>query len=594
MVFGVALSWAFASAALTTPTGGAVMFPAKTKLVLPFPAGTKVRVASGYSPTGGSSLHDGTNRTTAANDYYALDLVYDGISDGGFGKPILAPLDGKVVKSGWASAGWANYGQRVILRHELGDGHVYHSIYCHLDAIAPGVTEGSTIAKGERVGNLGRSCMGALSCSSFSGAHLHWAIHRDSTIGGSGTGGSYGGLAVVPEPLDSAEDLKQGRVITSTNGVEPTSDAGTDAIVPTDTAIATDSSAESSVVEDTAPKADSGADASDAYDDAADRSSDDLQGGCACRAGHSAPSSMGWMSVVLLGLIILARRLRLRHAMTLAAIAITGCANGGVEDTEGPSDASGDGAHSDSIFPMEDTADAAEADTPCGSATFKVTETQVVFNVPSDVRYMHVKLWGAGGNGEGQCTGSSDGGLGGFSEGVFAVKPGDPLIIIVGKRGRSGMTGEDRFRFGFGDWGGGGLSGVFSGPDPIADKDASKAFIIAGGGGSAGAPGCNPGGTGNHPDAGGMTTMQGGAGADSINGGAGGYKGGLGGPKGKPSSGGTGYVSPTALDSRMLHSERMTGTPPKMDDPDYDGLAGKEEQSGLVVIHFSCGKPVLK
>jgi murein DD-endopeptidase MepM/ murein hydrolase activator NlpD len=129
-----AFLWATSSAAITTPTGGAVAFPSSVKLVLPFPAGAKIRVSSGYSPSGGSSLHDGTMRTSSANDYCALDLVYDGIADGGFGKPILAPLDGKVVKSGWASVGWANYGQRVILRHDLGDGHVYHSIYCHLNA----------------------------------------------------------------------------------------------------------------------------------------------------------------------------------------------------------------------------------------------------------------------------------------------------------------------------------------------------------------------------------------------------------------------------------------------------------------------------
>jgi MYXO-CTERM domain-containing protein len=59
--------------------------------------------------------------------------------------------------------------------------------------------------------------MGALSCGSFGTPHLHWAIHRDSLIGGSGTGGSYGGNAVVPEPLDGVENLKQGLLITSTN-----------------------------------------------------------------------------------------------------------------------------------------------------------------------------------------------------------------------------------------------------------------------------------------------------------------------------------------------------------------------------------------
>jgi MYXO-CTERM domain-containing protein len=63
--------------------------------------------------------------------------------------------------------------------------------------------------------------MGALSCSSFSAPHLHFALHRDSSVGGSGTGGSCGGNAVVPEPMDGVEDLKQGVIITSTSSGQP-------------------------------------------------------------------------------------------------------------------------------------------------------------------------------------------------------------------------------------------------------------------------------------------------------------------------------------------------------------------------------------
>lgn len=202
--------------ALTPPMGGAVAFPRGAPLHLPFASGVRVRLLSGYSPSGGSSLHEGTNRAGFANDYYALDLVVDGRSDSGLGEPILAPLRGTVVRAGWSSAGWANYGQRVILRHDLGDGHTYHTIYCHLNAVD--AREGATVEAGQRIGTLGRSCQGALSCGSFSTPHLHWAVHRDSSVGGSGTGGSYGGVAVVPEPLSGAEDLRMGAVITSALG----------------------------------------------------------------------------------------------------------------------------------------------------------------------------------------------------------------------------------------------------------------------------------------------------------------------------------------------------------------------------------------
>lgn len=216
----VLMSWASLAHALTTPIAGAVPYPASgPKLYLPFPAGSKIRVLSGYSPSGGSSLHADTNATSKANDYYALDLVYDDQPNAGKGLPVVAPLAGKVVRAGWATSGWANYGQRVILEHDLGDGHVYHSLYAHMDSLA--VTEGAQVTVGQKLGALGQSCQGTLSCSSFSTPHLHWALHRDSLVGGSGTGGSYGGNAVVPESMDGVEDLKQGTLITSTNTSNP-------------------------------------------------------------------------------------------------------------------------------------------------------------------------------------------------------------------------------------------------------------------------------------------------------------------------------------------------------------------------------------
>lgn len=206
--------------AQTQPITGAVAFPSSVPLLLPFPAGNDVRIIAGYGPAMGSGLHADTNATNKANDHYALDLVYENEPNSGLGLPIVAALAGEVVKAGWATEGWANYGMRVILRHDLGDGHVYHSIYCHLNAIDGSIVEGAMVGQGQPLGELGRSCQGALSCASFSTPHLHWAIHRDSTVGGSGTGGSYGGNAVVPEPLDGALDLVQNDVISSNNTSE--------------------------------------------------------------------------------------------------------------------------------------------------------------------------------------------------------------------------------------------------------------------------------------------------------------------------------------------------------------------------------------
>jgi hypothetical protein len=302
--------------------------------------------------------------------------------------------------------------------------------------------------------------------------------------------------------------------------------------------------------------------------------------------------------------------MRLRCLAVLLSLAQAGCggdAEGGIAENEPsePVDAGGretgtwprdDGSTSDQLVIMDDATghDQEAVDgSQCSSASFQLTETQENFTIPGNVTYMHVKAWGAGGNGEGQCS-FDDGGIGGYSEGVFAVTVGTELSVIVGQRGRAGMTGEDRIRFGFGDQGGGGLSGVFAGSDPLSAASGGRALLIAGGGGGASAPGCQPGGTGNHATAGGESTMQGGPGADGVNGGGGGHRGGTGGAKAVGGKGGKGFLSPDALDGRVLSVETGSGAPPKTDDPDYDGLAGKTERPGSVVIHFTCEHPLVR
>jgi len=208
--------------ALTTPEPGAVPLPAGFDIRLPFTAGETCYVSSGYGPAGGSTLHDGTDDLWTANDYYALDFIMPQHANNGLGQPVLSVASGEVVKAGWATDGWANYGLRVIIRHDFNaDGHTYYSVYAHLNAIY--VSEGQLVGQGEHLGDLGDSCDGdnqELSCPWF-GAHLHWVMHQDSTIGGTGTGGSYGGHAVVPELYDGYEDIAPGQTLTSDNSGQP-------------------------------------------------------------------------------------------------------------------------------------------------------------------------------------------------------------------------------------------------------------------------------------------------------------------------------------------------------------------------------------
>ena len=90
------LSTTWASA-LTSPLPGAVSLPSGATIHLPFAPGASVHVTSGYSPSGGSSLHAGTEATDKTNDYYALDFTINGVPNGGLGEPVLAIAPGEVV-----------------------------------------------------------------------------------------------------------------------------------------------------------------------------------------------------------------------------------------------------------------------------------------------------------------------------------------------------------------------------------------------------------------------------------------------------------------------------------------------------------------
>lgn len=225
-----------------TDASGVVNLPAGAQISLPFKEGEQVKLLSGYGPNAGSSLHCRTQDGGCANDYFALDLILPNQPSSGKGQPVLAIADATVIDAGWGSSGWANYGQRVYLQHDFGDGHKYTSMYAHLDSIK--VSKGQKVKKGDTIGTLGQSCQGALSCSSFSTPHVHFSIHRDSSFGGSGSGGSYAGRATRPEPIDGYTSLSQGQTLTSKNGVSVTPPPVCDVVIqPTGETIIEDTSA---------------------------------------------------------------------------------------------------------------------------------------------------------------------------------------------------------------------------------------------------------------------------------------------------------------------------------------------------------------
>jgi len=127
---------------------------------------------------------------------------------------------------------------------------------------------------------------------------------------------------------------------------------------------------------------------------------------------------------------------------------------------------------------------------------FQFTGSDQTYTVPSNARYILIKMWGAGG-GTGWTGGwgyGEAGGGGGFSQGIFAVSPGQQLGVVVG---RGGMTANAILQYGGGGvanvnggdvrYGGtgGGYAGVFlNGTGGISNT--SNALLIAGGGGGGG------------------------------------------------------------------------------------------------------------
>jgi hypothetical protein len=228
---------------------------------------------------------------------------------------------------------------------------------------------------------------------------------------------------------------------------------------------------------------------------------------------------------------------------------------------------------------------------------YSYTGANQTFVVPSNVSYVYVKLWGAGG-GAGRAGGwtyGAEGGGGGHTRGLFPVTGGNTLTIVIG-RGGTLVNGTTQSYGGGGvnatavnntyAGHGGGYCGVFS-----STPSQASAIAIAGGGGGGGSSrawfgnvggaggglsgqrGSSPydaktaaagnggsqsaGGTGGSPYTNNGFTgsaLQGGAGAAESygGGGGGGYFGGGGGAYSESNTmagggGGSGYINPNGL-----------------------------------------------
>ena len=106
------------------------------------------------SPFGSSRMHPILNRLLP---HTGLDLAAPA------GTPVAAALDGVVVMA----AERGGYGLTVELQHPNG----YSTRYAHLSRIAPGLSPGDLVPRGETIGNVGMSGLAT-------GNHLHFEIRR--------------------------------------------------------------------------------------------------------------------------------------------------------------------------------------------------------------------------------------------------------------------------------------------------------------------------------------------------------------------------------------------------------------------------------
>ncbi len=264
--------------------------------------------------------------------------------------------------------------------------------------------------------------------------------------------------------------------------------------------------------------------------------------------------------------------------------------SGGSAGTGGSAGAGGDGGDGG----------AGGAGGGCTDQMVEFSDTTYGLVVPAGVSWLHAKAWGGGGNDECDTAGTGTGGVGGFTEAVFQVTPGDPLSVVVGKRKLPDpLTLEEQRAMGFPGVGAGGLSGVFSGGEMVVADDLLRALIIAGGGGGAGnyQGTCEPAGAGNAPVSGGQSgTMLGEDGSD-LNSGGGGYEGGNAGDDQTvvphAGFGGKGFVHSSARTPGVDPAFEQSGShlPPGIDDDDWADGAGAPETPGRVVLRFYCSEP---
>ena len=228
------------------------------------------------------------------------------------------------------------------------------------------------------------------------------------------------------------------------------------------------------------------------------------------------------------------------------------------------------------------------------------TGADQIVTVPAGASTMAVHCWGAGAG----SNNGRPGGVGGYTWGEFPCTAADQYTAVVGGAGGF-ITGGTPYGFAGSSAlaaSGGGLSGLFTGITPVVDTDATRAFIVAGGGGACSYNYASPGSTATAGGNGNDTGSEGGSAdfsgidqAGSANAGGGGYTGGS--TISLAGRSGSGYRHVGSAPRPVSTSGAITGTArstpviagqqlivPGSTGDYYQNAAGQTDKPGLIVI----------
>ena len=115
-------------------------------------------------------------------------------------EPVLAAMNGRVIKAEKSKAANGGFGYYVVVRHMVGT-KFYTSLYAHMKKDSIKVKVGQSVKAGDQLGIIGDT-------GYTTGAHLHWEIWQGRTHGWSSDGrGFVDPMQFIPA-MAASDDVK--------------------------------------------------------------------------------------------------------------------------------------------------------------------------------------------------------------------------------------------------------------------------------------------------------------------------------------------------------------------------------------------------